>query len=130
MSKKTLLLTDPLPNADNPIVAFMGASGGGKKAVFAVFAGARHAASANASRAPTKCNFVYLKKGDVEFFEVTGTDGSVTTYELDLEKIGIKAVSSPPHTRPGRTIAASPPAGAPAHRRPALRPGRSPLVKH
>ena len=94
VSKKTLLLTDPLPNADSPIVAFMGASGGGKKAVFAVFAGASPRGVGECKPSADKCNFLYLKKGDVELFDVTGTDGSVTTYELDLEKIGIKTVSS------------------------------------
>jgi hypothetical protein len=94
VSKKTLLLTDPLPNADSPIVAFMGASDGGKKAVFVVFAGASPRGVGECKPSADKCNFLYLKKGDVELFDVTGTDGSVTTYELDLEKIGVKTVSS------------------------------------
>jgi hypothetical protein len=93
-SKKTLLPTDPLPDSDNPIVVFMGASDGGKKAVFVVFAGASPRGVGDCKPSADKCNFLYLEKDDVELFDVTGTDGSVTTYELGLEKIGIKTVSS------------------------------------
>jgi hypothetical protein len=106
-SKKTLLLTDPLPNADNPIVAFMGASAGGKTAVFVVFSGAAPRGEGTCKPSAAKCNFLYLKKGDVELFDVGAADGSVTTYELDLDKIGIKTVSSSAarssvrHRRPG-----------------------------
>lgn len=93
-SRKTLLPTDPLPNADTPIVAFMGASAGGKTAVFVVFAGAAPHGDGACKPSAAKCNFLYLKKGDIELFDVGATDGSVNTYELDLDKIGVKTVSS------------------------------------
>jgi hypothetical protein len=114
-SKKTLLPTDPLPNADSPIVVFMGASDGGKKAVFVVFAGASPRGVGECKPSADKCNFLYLKKDDVELFDVTATDGSVTTYELALEKIGVKTVSSSashasktdgrPHSSAGKLVA-------------------------
>lgn len=93
-SKKTLLPTDALPDTDNPIVVFMGASEGGKKAVFVVFAGASPRGVGDCKPSSDKCSFLYLEKGDVELFDVTGTDGTVTTYELELEDIGTKTVSS------------------------------------
>jgi hypothetical protein len=92
--KKTLLPTRPLPNTENPLVVYMGASSGGDEAVFVIFTGAVAQGDGECKPSATKCNFVYLKKGDVEFFEVTGTDGTVTTYELDLEGIGTKLVAT------------------------------------
>ena len=93
-SKKTLLPTDALPDTDNPIVVFMGASEGGKKAVFVVFAGATPRGVGDCKPSSDKCNFLYLEKGDVELFDVTGTDGAVTTYELELVDIELKEVKN------------------------------------
>ena len=72
----------------------MGASAGGKTAVFVVFAGAAPRGDGTCKPSAAKCNFLYLKQGEVELFDVGAPDGSVTTYELDLDKIGVKTVSS------------------------------------
>jgi hypothetical protein len=91
--KKKLSPTDALPNTDDPVLVFMGASSGGKEAVFVVSSTATARGDGECKPSELKCNFLRLKAGDVEFLEVAGENDTVTTYQLDLIKLGATVAS-------------------------------------
>jgi hypothetical protein len=96
---KTVLPTRALPSTSNPIVIFMGASGGGDQAVFVVASGVTARGDGECKPSADKCSFVYMSEGQVEFLEVAEGD-TVTTYELELESIGTKTTNQTSQTKP------------------------------
>jgi hypothetical protein len=90
--KKTLEPTDSLPNDENAIVIYLGSDG--KSALFLAKSGVTARGDGSCEPSDSNCAILRMRKGDVEFFEVPSGDGSVTTYELELTKLGEKQVSS------------------------------------
>jgi hypothetical protein len=92
----TLHRLDALPSATEPVVVFMGVLTDGETAVFLVSDTAVARGDGECKPDSTNCQFVHMKKNDVELIDVPGTDGNptTTTYELELRAIKVEKVGS------------------------------------
>jgi hypothetical protein len=77
----------PLPSVENPFFVFLGVLQDGKTAVFMVSSDAEALGDGTCRPTPAQCETIELKAGDTEFFDVTGANGSVTQYQVDLTSV-------------------------------------------
>jgi hypothetical protein len=91
-STKTLDLTDALPSDEDAVTIFLGADG--DDALFLVSTNVTARGDGRCEPSESNCSILRMKKDDVEFFEVSGAGDTVTTYELELQRIGKKQLSS------------------------------------
>jgi hypothetical protein len=76
-----------LPSKDNPVAVYLGVSGDGRRAVFMLDAGTTTEGDATCDPSPEECETIELSPGESEFITVTGDDGEVAEYTLDVVKI-------------------------------------------
>jgi hypothetical protein len=93
LGRKFLQRDDPLPDADDPALVFMGLKDHGKTAVFMVMEGLKAFGDGTCVPKDT-CEQIELQAGDTEFFESEGDVGG-TQFELDLVKIYTHATKVP-----------------------------------
>ncbi len=84
----------PLPNAAHPLVIFLGMRKDLKSAVFLLSSDVHASGDGTCTPSRKECTTVELQEGDTAFFDVTGSDGRVTQYELDLTAIHVTQTSS------------------------------------
>jgi hypothetical protein len=77
----------PLPSVTNPFFVYLGVLQDGKTAVFMVSSDAVPTGDGACRPSATTCETIELKAGDTEFFDLTGADGVVTQYQMDLVSI-------------------------------------------
>lgn len=86
--RKTVDKLEALPNAEAPVLIYLGLSRDGKSAIFLVDEGVEAVGDGDCDPAPDKCETVELKVGETEFLDVKDENGNVTAqYQLDLLKI-------------------------------------------
>ncbi len=76
-----------LPNRTTVVVQYVGVIAGGKSAVFEIASEAIISGTGTCRPSPENCQFVDLKPGETEQFDVTNPDASTTVYELRVLKI-------------------------------------------
>jgi hypothetical protein len=88
----------PLPNADDPILVYLGVSEDEDTAVFMVDEGVEVAGDGVCRPSPSNCETLHMRKGDTEFFDVKGasedTAAAGAQYQLDLLDIERKTTKS------------------------------------
>jgi hypothetical protein len=84
----------PLPSAADPIVIFLGMRRDMKTAVFMISTDVRSQADGRCVPSKADCHAIELKADQVSLLDVTGTDGRVTQYELDLLNVTIGHTAS------------------------------------
>lgn len=98
-SYKAVPRLTPLPSADSPSFVYLGVLSGGKTAVFMIAADATGAGDGTCRPNASQCETLEMKKGETMFLDVTGEDGQVTQYQLDItdiKKIGKGATTLTP----------------------------------
>jgi hypothetical protein len=85
----------PLPNAIDPVVVFLGMRSDQTTAVFLISSDVHPQGDGRCTPSVKTCTSVELKQGQTEILDVTGSDGSVTEYELDLDKVVVEQTTSP-----------------------------------
>jgi hypothetical protein len=104
---RTLPRLAALPDADAPVLVYLGLEDGNKTAVFMVSGASTAQGDGKCDPDPKDCETLRLKVGQTEFIDVTGTGTGATTpdgtpaadstdaqYELDLEAIHVTKTSS------------------------------------
>jgi hypothetical protein len=88
----------PLPNADAPVLVYLGVSEDEDTAVFMVDEGVEVAGDGVCRPSPSNCETLHMRKGDTEFFDVKGasddTAAAGAQYQLDLLDIKRKTTKS------------------------------------
>jgi hypothetical protein len=93
-----------LPSADEPVVIYLGLTDRGRTAVFMVDAAVTVDGDGRCRPDPSNCETIELAKGETQFFEVEGENGTVEQYQLDLVRIHrttTRTASSAGTRRPG-----------------------------
>jgi hypothetical protein len=85
-----------LPSKNNPVLLYVAASNSGDEALFVVTSGATARGDADCSPSDSDCQLLTMKKDNVEFIEVSVSQDTVVTYELELVDIVLKEVKNPP----------------------------------
>jgi hypothetical protein len=82
---------DALPDSDDPLLVYLGVKDGGKAAVFMLDSSVTPQGDGECDPSPANCETLVLRKGETEFFDVAGEDGSAgAQFELDLLDINTK----------------------------------------
>jgi hypothetical protein len=84
----------PLPSATTPIVIFLGMRDDEQTAVFMISSDVHAQGDGRCTPSVKRCDAIELKEGQTEILDVTGSDGSVTEYELDLDTVTIEHTTS------------------------------------
>ena len=84
----------PLPNAGDPILIFMGTRADHQTAVFMLSTDVRAQGDGRCVPSTKTCEAIELRRGGVALLDVTGSDGFVTQYELDLDSVALHTTSS------------------------------------
>jgi hypothetical protein len=84
----------PLPNATDPVVIFLGMRPDQKTAVFLISSDVHAQGDGRCTPSVKTCTSVELGQGQTEILDVTGSDGSVTEYELDLDQVVVERTTS------------------------------------
>jgi len=105
---------EPLPDAETPVVIYLGPGPDRKSAEFLVDQSASPQGDGTCAPDPADCQRIVMHKGDTEFFDVPDpTTGAVaTTYELDLIDIALPKRSSAHGAKVSRHGATVPRSGA------------------
>jgi hypothetical protein len=77
----------PLHAGSTPLLVFLGTRDEGKRALFALVRSASTVGDGRCLPSGQDCQVIELRKGEAQFFDVTDEDGSVTQFELDVDKI-------------------------------------------
>lgn len=88
-SKKNVAALSPFPSADDAYFVYLGATDGGKTAVFLVSTDVKATGDGVCSPSETNCKQVELRVGDTELFDVSDASNGAAlgSYELELVKI-------------------------------------------
>jgi hypothetical protein len=78
---------EALPSEDDPVAIYLGVSKDGKRAVFMLAETATTEGDGTCTPSPENCEALELAAGETEFIDVTGEDGKVGSYQLDVVKI-------------------------------------------
>lgn len=97
----------PLPNANHPIVVFLGMRRDFATAVFLVSTDVHVQGVDQCVPSRKDCEAIELREGDVALLDFTETDGTVQQYELDLDRVTLhettsKAVAQQAYARSSR----------------------------
>jgi hypothetical protein len=92
----TLSRLDALPSDTDPVIVFMGVLTDAETVVFLLSDEAVARGDGECRPDATNCQFVHMKKGDIELIDVPGTDGDPTaiTYQLELRAVRVEKVKS------------------------------------
>lgn len=108
LPRRNLKRLTSLPDAEAPVVIYLGLLKDNKTAVFLVDATAKAQGDGNCDPTPANCQTVALKPGETEFFDVIGADGATTTqYQLDYVKVARKKTASAKAARAARAATAA-----------------------
>lgn len=77
-----------LDAGDAPLLVYLGVRRGGERALFLLAAPAAAVGDGRCLPARGSCQVLELRAGESQFFDVESADGSVTQYELDVDRIG------------------------------------------
>lgn len=83
-----------LPSSSDPIVVFLGVLGDGKTAVFLVTSDATAQGDGRCKPSRSDCTYVYLRKGQEEYFDVAVGTAGLAQYVLkvlDIDKVATSA---------------------------------------
>jgi hypothetical protein len=86
----TLRRLDPLPDADAPLLVYLGLSQDGRSAIFLVDASASVEGDGRCDPTPTSCETLALRAGETEFLDVKNADdpnAAAQHFELDVVAI-------------------------------------------
>jgi len=84
----------PLPSAGNPILIFMGTRADHETAVFMLSTDVKAQGDGRCVPSTKTCEAIELRRGGVALLDVTGADGFVTQYELDLDSVALHTTTS------------------------------------
>lgn len=84
----------PLPSSENPIIVFLGVLDDHKTALFLIGSDADTSGDGSCKPSKSECETVRMTRDETQFFDVTQDDGSVVQYQLDLDKVRERKVSS------------------------------------
>jgi len=84
----------PLPNANHPIVVFLGMRRDRERAVFLVSTDVHVQGLGQCVPSQRDCEAIELRRGDAAFFDYTQADGDVEQYELDLDSVTLLTTAS------------------------------------
>jgi hypothetical protein len=84
----------PLPNANHPIVVFLGMRRDHETAVFLVSTDVHVQGLGQCVPSQRDCEAIELRRGDAAFFDYTQSDGDVEQYELDLDTVTLLTTTS------------------------------------
>jgi hypothetical protein len=84
----------PLPNADHPIVVFLGMRRDRETAVFLVSTDVHVQGLGQCVPSQRTCEAIELREGEAAFLDFTEADGTVQQYELDLDAVTLHETSS------------------------------------
>lgn len=84
----------PLPSAGDPILIFMGTRADHETAVFMLSTDVKAQGDGRCVPSAKTCEAIELRRGGVALLDVTGADGFVTQYELDLDDVALHTTSS------------------------------------
>jgi hypothetical protein len=84
----------PLPNANHPIVVFLGTRRDHATAVFLVSTDVHVQGLGQCVPSQKTCEAIELREGDVALLDFTEPDGTVEQYELDLVTVSLHQTSS------------------------------------
>jgi len=84
----------PLPNANHPIVVFLGMRRDRETAVFLVSTDVHVQGLGQCVPSQKDCEAIELRRGDTAFFDYTQSDGDVEQYELDLDTVTLQQTTS------------------------------------
>jgi hypothetical protein len=108
LPKMNLPRLKALPNAEEPILVYLGLSGDGKTAVFMVDASVEPQGDGTCRPDGATCETIHMRVGDTEFFDVKDETGNVTSqYQLDLLAIKRKTTASSSKARTARAKVAA-----------------------
>jgi hypothetical protein len=84
----------PLPNADHPIVVFLGMRRDRETAVFLVSTDVHVQGLGQCVPSQRTCEAIELREGEAAFLDFTEADGTVEQYELDLDAVTLHETNS------------------------------------
>ena len=84
----------PLPNANHPIVVFLGMRRDHATAVFLVSTDVHVQGVGQCVPSRKDCEAIELREGDVALLDYTQADGTVEQYELDLDRVTLHQTTS------------------------------------
>jgi len=84
----------PLPNANHPIVVFLGTRKDRETAVFLVSTDVHVQGLGQCVPSRRLCEAIELREGDTAFLDFTEADGTVEQYELDLDAVTLHETTS------------------------------------
>jgi hypothetical protein len=84
----------PLPNANHPIVVFLGMRRDRETAVFLVSTDVHVQGLGQCVPSQKDCEAIELRRGEAAFFDYTQSDGDVEQYELDLDTVTLHQTTS------------------------------------
>jgi hypothetical protein len=84
----------PLPSAAKPVVVFLGTRRDHETAAFLVSTDVHAQGDGTCVPSTEVCQAIELRAGQVAFLDVRAADGSVTQYELDLDKVVLHETTS------------------------------------
>lgn len=84
----------PLPSAGDPILIFMGTRADHETAVFMLSTDVKAQGDGRCVPSAKTCEAIELRRGGVALLDVTGADGFVTQYELDLDTVALHTTTS------------------------------------
>lgn len=92
--RRTVERLTPLPSVENAFLIYLGVLSDKRTAVFMLSPDAKASGQGTCRPRKSKCQTVELRRGDVEYFAVTGADGKITWYQLDVGRITKKEVDA------------------------------------
>jgi hypothetical protein len=90
--RETVERLTPLPSATSPFLVYVGVLPDEETAVFLLSAVVKATGEGACKPRTSSCETVELRRGDTEYFAVTGEDGKVTWYQLDFGHVIKKKV--------------------------------------
>ena len=84
----------PLPNANHPIVVFLGMRRDRERAVFLVSTDVNVQGLGQCVPSQRTCEAIELREGEAAFLDFTEADGTVVQYELDLDAVTLHETTS------------------------------------
>ncbi len=102
----------PLPSAASPFLVYVGVLPDEKTAVFLLSADVKATGEGTCKPRTSSCETVELRRGDTEYFAVTGEDGKVTWYQLDFGHVIRKQADGSSSAAAARASGASGPKAA------------------
>lgn len=84
----------PLPNADHPIVVFLGMRRDHETAVFLVSTDVHVQGLGQCVPSQRECTAIELREGEAALLDFTDADGDVEQYELDLDRVTLHETTS------------------------------------